>query len=229
MKNKILEHYRILVEYLAKVLGENFEIVLHDLSNIENSIIAIKNGHVSGRKKGDALTDLALKIVNDHKDLEDKYLINYTGHTKDGKELRSSTLFIKNEQKEMIGMLCINIDVSCFSYARDILNQLILGQKEVNKNKGSIPVVSEKKEVNKEEDYAPEKFTNSIEELMHSIINSVMNDTSIPPERMTADEKKKIVQKLDDKGVFLLKNAVKEVADALKSSEATIYRYLNTD
>ncbi|WP_238558869.1 helix-turn-helix domain-containing protein [Yersinia pestis] len=40
------------------------------------------------------------------------------------------------------------------------------------------------------------------------------------------DEKKEIVKKLNEKGVFLLKGAVAEVAMRLETSEQTIYRYL---
>ncbi|QTL98120.1 YheO-like PAS domain protein [Iocasia frigidifontis] len=210
--DNILDKYKTLVGFLAEVLGESYEIVLHDLSNFENSIIAIENGHISGRKKGDALTDLALKIVNDENNLKEEYLTNYTGKTKKNKNLRSSTFFIRNDKNKVIGMLCINFDVTKLIYARDMLDKLINGDKKINK-------ITEEK--------FPEKFTNSIEELMHLIIENSIKEMSIPPKRMTADEKKEIVKKLDNQGVFLLKNSVTEVAKELETSEATIYRYLN--
>jgi predicted transcriptional regulator YheO len=36
-----------------------------------------------------------------------------------------------------------------------------------------------------------------------------------------------IVKKLNDKGVFLIKGEVSRVAEYLKVSDATVYRYLN--
>lgn len=212
MESRFLDKYKILVEFLAEVLGENCEVVLHDVDNFENSIIAIENGHVSGRKVGDSLTDLALNILKDQKKLENDYLTNYTGKTYAGKELKSSTYFIK-ENDEVRGMLCINIDVSKYVEARELLDSFI----------GSSPELEEKDNC---EDFS-EQFTSSIEELIDSIIENLIGDSEVHPKRMTADEKKEITKKLDEKGVFLLKNSVSKVAAKLHTSEATVYRYLN--
>ncbi len=215
MERRALEKYKLLIEFLAEVLGDNCEIVLHDVEDFENSIIAIENGDISGRKVGDSLTDLALNVLKDQEKLENDYLTNYTGKTYNGKELRSSTYFIKNEKEKVIGMLCINIDVSKLVEARDILDSMIGKRNDIEKN-------------NNEKDQSfSENFTSSIEELIDSIIENSIGNSSIPPKRMTAEEKKEITKKLDEKGVFLLKNSVSKVAKKLETSEATIYRYLN--
>lgn len=212
MESGVLDKYKVLVEFLAEVLGDNCEVVLHDAEDFENSIIAIANGHVSGRKVGDSLTDLALNILKDQEKLENDYLTNYTGKTFGGKKLRSSTYFIKKND-EVRGMLCINIDVSKYVEARDLLDSFI----------GSNPNLEEKDNC---EDFS-EQFTSSIEELIDSIIENSIGDSEVHPKRMTADEKKEITKRLEDKGVFLLKNSVSKVAGKLYTSEATIYRYLN--
>ena len=212
MENRVLDKYKIIVEFLAEVLGENCEVVLHDVNDFENSIIAIENGHISGRKVNDSLTDLALNVLKDQEKLESDYLTNYTGKTYDGKELKSSTYFIK-DQGEVKGMLCINIDVSKYMEARDLLNSFIGNDQNIE-------------EENNKQEFS-EKFTSSIEELIDSMIENSVGNSSIPPARMTANEKKEITNKLDDQGVFLLKNSVSKVAKKLHTSEATIYRYLN--
>lgn len=212
MSLKCIERYKPLVKFLAEVLGENCEIVLHDLEDFENSVIAIANGQISGRKVGDSLTDLALNVLKDQDKLENGYLTNYTGKTFAGKKLKSSTYFIKKDEK-VVGMLCINIDVSKFVEARDLLDSFIGQSSEL-----------EKAETNN--DYS-EQFTSSIEELIDSIIENSIGDSEVHPKRMTADEKKEITKRLEDKGVFLLKNSVSKVAGKLYTSEATIYRYLN--
>jgi predicted transcriptional regulator YheO len=212
VENRELDKYKVIVEFLAEVLGENCEVVLHDVNDFENSIIAIENGHISGRKVNDSLTDLALNVLKDQEKLESDYLTNYTGKTYDGKELKSSTYFIK-EQGEVKGMLCINIDVSKYIEARELLNSFIGNNQNIE-------------EKNNNQEFS-EKFTSSIEELINSMIENSIGNSSIPPARMTADEKKEITNKLDDKGVFLLKNSVSKVAKKLHASEATIYRYLN--
>ena len=49
----------------------------------------------------------------------------------------------------------------------------------------------------------------------------------LPPDRLTMDEKIRIVDDLHQAGIFYMKGAVSEVAAQLGSSEATIYRYLS--
>jgi len=213
VEDKILNKYKILTEFLAEVMGEHCEIVLHDIEDFENSIVAIENNHISGRKIGDSLTDLALNVLKDEENLECNYLANYDGKTYDGKELRSSTYFIRDENEKVIAMLCINIDLSRYIEARDLLNTMIGKRNDIEEN-------------NTDKNFA-ENFTSSIEELIDSMIENSIGSKSIPPNRMTAEEKKEITKKLDKRGVFLLKNSVSKVAKKLQTSEATVYRYLN--
>ena len=51
--------------------------------------------------------------------------------------------------------------------------------------------------------------------------------SALPPDRLTMDEKIRIVEDLQQAGIFYMKGAVSEVAAQLGSSEATIYRYLS--
>jgi predicted transcriptional regulator YheO len=48
MVDSKLKSYIHLVNFIADFLGPSYEVVLHDVRNINNSIIAIKNGHISG-------------------------------------------------------------------------------------------------------------------------------------------------------------------------------------
>lgn len=63
------------------------------------------------------------------------------------------------------------------------------------------------------------------------MISSVMSEARVrfqtTPDRFTAEEKLSIVREMDKRGVFLVKGSVSEVAKEIKSSEATIYRYLH--
>jgi predicted transcriptional regulator YheO len=217
-----LQPFIPLVEFLGSIMGSHCEIVLHDISNVENSIVAIKNNHISNRKVGGSLTDLALKILKNKSNLEKDFLINYSGKTQDGKIVRSSTLFIKDDSGDVVGMLCINMDVSQLVNTKNLLDTLINGSKDLPSNglylNGKSPEDNEK---------PIEDFHTSIEDLTKSIILQTLSETNIPPDRMAPDEKMEIVKQLNEKGVFLIKGAVAEVAVHLFTSEATIYRYLN--
>ena len=46
-------------------------------------------------------------------------------------------------------------------------------------------------------------------------------------ERLTSDERLKIIAALESNGIFLLKGAVKDVAAGLHCSQASVYRYLS--
>ena len=72
-----------------------------------------------------------------------------------------------------------------------------------------------------------EIFGRSIEEVFKITIESITKDGSINMTKLKKKEKIKIVSALKEKGIFLLKGAVPEVALLLNSSEATIYRYLS--
>lgn len=48
--NPLLEPYKALVPFLAELLGESCEILLHDISQPKHAVIAIANGFYTGRK-----------------------------------------------------------------------------------------------------------------------------------------------------------------------------------
>ena len=58
---ELLKCYTDFVPFLAAVCGPGCEIVIHDVTNPEQSIIAIGNG-ISGRELGDPMTDLAREL-----------------------------------------------------------------------------------------------------------------------------------------------------------------------
>ena len=45
-----LERYIPMVTFISEICGKNYEVILHDVSDPENSVISIFNGHLSGRK-----------------------------------------------------------------------------------------------------------------------------------------------------------------------------------
>jgi predicted transcriptional regulator YheO len=61
----ILDSYKATIDGLAAYYGDAFEIVLHDLTDLDHSIIKIANGFHSGRKEGAPITDLALSLLEE--------------------------------------------------------------------------------------------------------------------------------------------------------------------
>lgn len=220
--NAIIKQYCVLVEFLGKALGPDYEVVLHDLTTPEHRIAAIVNNHISGRSTGAPLTNLALQFLADKTYEACDYKVNYRGMSSKNSKLRSSTMFIKDGSGEPIGMLCINFDTDKYFNIMENLSSLC-----------QIPFPDCASIRSAEENERPvtaegiETFAESMPEVIRSTLTDALKDASIPPERLTQSEKLTIVDALNQKGVFLLKGAVSEVARQLSSSDATIYRYLS--
>lgn len=212
-----MEQAEKLVDFLGLILGDAYEIVLQDVSPDKMNIVAIANGHVSGRTIGAPLTDLSLQMLTDGEWKTKEYLCNYTGATKDGKLLKSSTFFIKEDRK-LVGMLCINQDTSRFQAISDEVLRIggIMSQQAHSENK---PELMPRKVENFSEDFS--------EMTIRAILDTLGTDNQIPLNRLKQSERMKIVEGLNKKGVFVMRGAVSEVARQLECSEASIYRYLS--
>ena len=90
-----LERYIPLVEFTGRICGKNYEIILHDVSTPERSVIAACNEHLSGRRVGDPMTELAKELLRTGVYQEHDYVANYEGRTRGGKRFVSSTYFFK--------------------------------------------------------------------------------------------------------------------------------------
>ncbi|MEG0272845.1 MAG: PAS domain-containing protein [Hydrogenoanaerobacterium sp.] len=219
MEPSLLNHAKTLVEFLSQVLGPDYEIALHDLRKDPSTVLVVTNGHVTDRKEGDLMSDLVLDIIESGEWETQDYLYNHKGISNDNKNLVSSTFFFKNKQNQLIGMLCINYDVSRYVE----LSQQVLALGNL------IPTTSETAEADIESLLLTDN-TDSAAESLQSLIKAVANDVlgsdSIPLDRLTQGEKLVIIERLYQKGIFSLKGSVTHVASALFSSEASIYRYL---
>jgi predicted transcriptional regulator YheO len=207
---EILEEYRKVAKFMSKCYGENVEVVLHDLRDVSCSSIEIFNNHVSGRQIGSPMSEFGLKILKE-KLYEDKEFITNSKGVVGGKILRSSTFFIKNSEEEIIGMVCVNVDVSVY------LN--IAYQMENMANFGLN--LKDEKEIVAEVD-----FPNSVKEMINKALLEILKG-KISWKEIDGEGKLDVIKKLNQKGIFDLRGGVSEVSEILKVSESTIYRYLS--
>ncbi|MCI8855856.1 MAG: hypothetical protein HFH26_04815 [Clostridiaceae bacterium] len=223
MANPLLQHYIRLTEFLGQTLGPDYEIALHDMTDKNRSIVAIANGYISGREVGAPLTNIALKILMDRSYHTQDYRLHYRGVSASGRTLRSSTFFIKDGEK-LIGMLCINFDDSRYREVGLSIQRLCHPDRFVQNELGgsSLPLVSLSQT-------APEteSFHNSIDAVASDAVNRELARLGVDADRLTPEERIEIITALEAGGIFLLKGAVKDVADALHCSQASVYRYLS--
>lgn len=217
--SEILQGYVKLTEFLGQVLGPDYEIVFHDLTDPNHSIIAIVNGHISGRKVGAPLTNVALSVIKDKGYENEDYRVNDYGLSASGRQLRSNTLFIKHEGK-LIGMLCINFDDSRYREASEKIMSLAHPLNFYE---------SEFLEKTPSEFAADitEKYNSSSEGVAADAIQKELEKMGVSAERLTAEERMKVIAALEEQGIFLLKGVVKDVAIGLKCSQASVYRYMS--
>lgn len=220
-KAAIMEQYIKLVAFLGQVLGEDCEILLQDLSQDKRSVVAIANGHVSHRKAGAPLTELAMQILADGSWQHEDCYCNYESVTEDGRKLRSSTFYIKNGN-ELIGLLGINFD----SRKYIDLSQRIL-------ELGGIGLIKKAGGRDKAEEAEPlikhvEKLAGSMEDAVTHTVQAYMTaHKNIPAERLSQEDRLNIIRELDAKNIFMLKGAIPCVAEQIRCSEASVYRYLS--
>ena len=72
-----------------------------------------------------------------------------------------------------------------------------------------------------------ESFHNSIDAVAGDAVGRELIRLGVTADRLTPDERMQIIASLESGGIFLLKGAVKDVADALHCSQASVYRYLS--
>jgi predicted transcriptional regulator YheO len=206
----ILQKYFGIADYIAAINGPGCEVIIHDISNLQNSIVHIVNGHITRRKVGGTITDYALDLIVNQQHRERDSVVNYMGTTKDGRILRSSTYFIKDDMQELVGLLCVNIDITDLLIARDILNKT-----------AAFPV----DETVEPSASSKEHFALSVDEMVESIIDNAIIESGIRLEDSNAKQKKELTRSLMSRGVFRFKGAVGAVARKLNVSSQSVYRY----
>ena len=172
---------------------------MQDISDPVRSIVAISNGHISGRSVGGPITNKALKFLNDPRYTGEKFVSNYRGKSVSGKALRSSTYFIRDENGKLQGFLCINQDQDRLRHIRGFIDEM-LGEQHIADNE-------------------TETMTNSVEALALDSIEALVKSYGVDPERLSPDEKIEIIKRLNENSIFLLKGTVPTVAKFLKVSE----------
>lgn len=210
MASKYLEKLMPMVDAIAATFGRNCEVVLHDFSKPHKSIIKIANGHVTGRDVGAPATDLILSLIEKNTVTRDA-LVGYRTKTSRGGELKSTTVFIRNSKDKIVGALCINIDITPYTSAKNALEELCLISSTADE---------------KEEKESPEKFESSVDNLIDDLLEQALKKNGKPVVHMRKEDKLNIIRDLKERGLFLIKGAARKLSRELHVSLATIYKYL---
>lgn len=205
-----------LLSMLENQFGDNCEFILHDLTkDYSHTVVDIRNGHITGRSIGDCGSNLGLEVLRGT--VKDGNRYNYVSYTRDGKILRSSTMFIKDDEGNTIGCLCVNMDITetikLESFLKRYNSYDITGESTNN-----IPLASST---------GQEILASNISDVLEYLIAQADKIAEKPVEQLTREEKIEFVRYLDQKGAFLVTKSSEKVCEHLKISRFTLYNYLD--
>ncbi|MCF1684066.1 helix-turn-helix transcriptional regulator [Tetragenococcus halophilus] len=193
---------------IAIQFGEDCEVVVHkiDENKTDHSIIAIENGHITNRHIGDGPSQVVLETLQkDPEEIEDHY--NYLTRTRDGRVLKSSTMFYKGEDGKLEAILAINFDTSSLFAAENTLHKL---------------TVTDEPEDEVEPSFIPQNVNDLLDELIKESVKLVGKPVAL----MTKEDKVKSIQFLSNKGAFLITKSGDKVAKYFNISKYTLYNYI---
>jgi len=190
---------------MVLTFGPNVEAVVHDLRKPKHSVVGV-TGNLTNRKIGSPLPDAEFLPQNLSRFKED-YLL-YATKTTSGKKFVSSTVFVRNKKKAIVGGLCINVDKEQLRQMRDVLNQLLEEDK---------PLLPQDE---------LETFAANPEEYIAIALRTAEKELGKPIREVKGEEKVTVINILDRLGVFRFRQSINMVSDAVALSRASIYQYL---
>jgi len=239
MDGVILKHYTLLLQFLNRTFGPDYELVLHDLTTPNGSIVAIANGHISGRTLGDSLIGPIRDVLKSDPDPSDNFLFHDCVVLPNGKILRTCALYIRNSENKVVGLLCVNFDHSRYQAMAKNLFQLCHPSAFLDKYLSSLQDAFSDSELIKayvESNVSSNSYLQSpiegipkkplsLSELVLLTAKELTGKTSL--DRLSSDERRRIVGALDKQNTFKVKGALKTISTLLDCSPSTIYRYIS--
>lgn len=199
---------------LAKALAEQFgpqcEVTVHDLTRgYENTIIAIENGHVTGRHIGDGASGVVLHALKSKENVEDD--LGYLTRTQDGRLLKSSSVYMRDGEGRPVALFGINYDITELSHANSILSQFISTAKEERQQEKIGTICS------------------NVNDLLDQLIAESVEHVGKPVALMNKDDKVRAIRYLEEKGAFLIKKSGDRVTKFYDISKYTLYNYMDSE
>jgi D-arginine utilization repressor len=185
-------------EAVATLLHPYAEVVIHDLRTgrivrIWNSFSDRQAGDLSNLKEAEAAFPHDQRVLGPY----DKAL-NSEGRTK------SITAAMRDENEELFGFMCINLDVSLLDRAAAVLSMFASSEM-----KRPEPI-----------------YRNDMKQHINYLVRDYSIKVNRPIDNLTKEQRIELVSMVDRDGLFQARNSVKLVATAMKISRASVYNLL---
>ncbi|NLY08750.1 MAG: hypothetical protein GXZ11_02440 [Tissierellia bacterium] len=194
-EKEFIEFLTSLASLIAEMFGDNCEVVL---SGSEQKVIAIFNGHVSGREVGSPILDIAKKRIAHS---ADGYFINYDMRDALKKNVKSSTIStIFNGQRYA---LCINYDCEDISRVSRMLSTFLTTTGSL----GSTPDFSD-------------------DNVIKSSLEDIVTEIGKPLSMMNKQDRLEVINRMNNLGLLKMQKSIPEIARIMGISRYTVYNYM---
>ena len=207
-----LDILKQLAQDITALFGTDCEVVIHDLKTQEpeHSIVYILNGHVTNRRVGDGPSDAVFDVIR-KKSKSISEMKDHTGYlmkSTDGKILKCSTSYIRDDDGTLHYVFGINYDITKLTLVESALHSLCT------------PTNLEEK---------PKEITHNVNDLLQQLIEESVELVGKPVALMNKEDKVKAIQFLNDSGAFLITRSGDKVASYFGISKYTLYSYIDVN
>ncbi|MFE7083675.1 PAS domain-containing protein [Priestia megaterium] len=196
------------IDMIVETFGEGCEGIVYDFENFDQPPIYIK-GNLIERELRTSIMNLILKNLHkDNNNIKDKMNIITCKNT--GRILKTSIIFIRDKEKNVIGCFEINFDITKLIKANDVIQSMC-------KTRG-IEIIKNS--------FTKERYPKNIEQMFVDIVQDTIKDFDMSINEMKKDDRLKFVNLLVEKGTFSIQGSPERVSEILNVSRQSIYNYL---
>ena len=191
------------LKQIAQGLGETFapfcEVVVHDLTDPKNAILAIHN-NLSGREVGQPATELGLARIADPD--YPQVIANYANTFADGRQAKSTSVGIKDADGRYVAALCLNVDLTLFQNLQSAIGQFT----SVDAQNGP-----------------RESLNPAGAAAIRARIDQFAARRATTPRALKTEERRTLLRELKEAGCLQVRRSAEIIAAHLGVSRATVY------
>ncbi|KND59920.1 YheO-like PAS domain [Candidatus Burkholderia verschuerenii] len=195
----LLGQVKQVAEGLAQTFAPFTEVVVHDLLDPGHAVLAIHN-NLSGREVGQPATELGLARIMDP--TYEQVIANYPNQFSDGRQVKSTSIGIKDSKGDYIAALCINVDLTLFHGFQNALSRFTAVE-------GGTP--------------ARESLDPASADRIRARIDVFAARLASTPRSLKPEDRRSLLKELKAAGLLEVRRAMDTIAAHLGVSRATVY------
>ncbi|MDP9650753.1 helix-turn-helix transcriptional regulator [Paraburkholderia caledonica] len=195
----LLGQIKQVAEGLAQTFAPFTEVVVHDLLDPGHAVLAIHN-NLSGREVGQPATELGLARIMDP--TYQQIIANYPNQFSDGRQVKSTSIGIKDSKGDYIAALCMNVDLTLFHGFQSALSRFTAVE-------GGTPV--------------RESLDPASADRIRARIDEFAARLAATPRSLKPEDRRSLLKELKAAGLLEVRRAMDTIAAHLGVSRATVY------